>query len=115
MATSTVFVVLAQNGTTWEATAFPGSILMNSGNTHLVLEAVGTGANFPEAGAFQWNTDPAPLDGRLPTRSSDGKRLSLAYDNTFDVTWQYTVFIQNPDTPNPVRVDPEIDNGPPGT
>lgn len=70
--------------------------------------ADGDGTTFPTSNFFSWKSG-GP--GFLPTRSTDGKKLTLAYTQTAASDWTYAIALEN----DGVRVDldPEIHNDPP--
>ena len=74
----------------------------------LVWEADGNGTTFPSANFFSWKSG-GP--GSNPTRSSDGKTLTLTYSNSGPSDWTYKIAIENDGVR--VDVDPEIHNDPP--
>lgn len=75
----------------------------------LTWEADGNNTTFPATDFFAWKTG-GP--GYLPTRSSDGKTLTLNYTQSAASQWTYMVAIENAGTK--VIVDPDIHNDPPG-
>jgi hypothetical protein len=107
-----VNVILVKKEGKWETDVNPRKVVVPKGNQTITWIATGPNARFPNgAGRFWWKTSPAPSVG-LPTRSSDGKRLQLSYDNKFIGVWVYGIQIEN-DEVGPINIDPEIDNGPP--
>ena len=79
------------------------------GSVTLVWEAQGVGT-FPESDYFAWKSG-GP--GSLPQRSSDGKTLTLTYDNTAPSTWSYMITLATGGCT--VAIDPDIHNDPPPT
>ena len=75
----------------------------------LVWEADGSGTTFPSSNFFAWKAGGGP--GSTPTRSVDGKTLTLTYTNSASSDWSYAIAVEN----DGVRVDmdPEIHNDPP--
>lgn len=74
----------------------------------LVWEADGNGTTFPATNFFTWkNGGP----GSSPTRSPDGKTLTLSYTQSTPSDWTYAIAIENDGVR--VDVDPEIHNDPP--
>ncbi|HEX6099259.1 MAG TPA: hypothetical protein VF432_23295 [Thermoanaerobaculia bacterium] len=71
-------------------------------------EADGNGTTFPATNYFSWKSG-GP--GTLPARSSDGKKLTLAYTQTAPSDWTYAISLENDGVT--VDVDPEIHNDPP--
>lgn len=106
-----VIVVLVKNGTQYSTAVVPGSVPVPPGNQTITWSAAGPDARFPSSNYFWWKTDPPPLGGTIPTRSSDGQTLTLSYNNEHGGTWVYGVRIENDETS--IGIDPEIDNGPP--
>ncbi len=76
----------------------------------LVWEANGADTTFPTSNYFAWKNG-GPSGGTLPTRSTDGKTLTLAYTYSGSSDWSYMVTIENDGCK--VVVDPEIHNDPP--
>ncbi len=107
-----VIVVLVKNGNQYSTAVVPGRVPVPPGNQTITWQAAGPDARFPSSNYFQWKTNPPPLSGTIPTRSSDGQTLTLSYNNTFGgEVWVYGVTIENDETS--INIDPEIDNGPP--
>lgn len=107
-----VTVVIVQNGSQINTAVVPFTVPVPSGNQTITWTAAGADAVFPESSFFNWKTSPAPLSGSTPTRSSDGKTLTLSYNNNFsDTVWEYGIRIAN--SSSNVHIDPEIDNDPP--
>lgn len=106
-----VIVVLVKNGSQYSTAVVPWKVTVPDGPQTVTWTAAGPGARFPANDYFTWKTEPPPLGGRLPERSSDGQKLTLAYDNEFVGSWIYGVTIENDETT--IAIDPEIDNGPP--
>ena len=111
---SEAIVVLVPNGGIWQTAVVPPVIFSDRGLTQIIWRTAGpNNPTFPEHHFFRWKTQPAPLGGRLPVRSADGRTLTLDYENAGGSVWVYGVAIQNDIVP-PILIDPEIDNGPPG-
>ncbi|HYH09470.1 MAG TPA: hypothetical protein VEK11_20655 [Thermoanaerobaculia bacterium] len=79
------------------------------GSNTIVWEAQ-SDTTFPASDFFSWKSG-GP--GYIPTRSTDGKTLTLTYDNTAPATWSYMITLAN-DTAS-VVIDPDIHNDPPPT
>jgi hypothetical protein len=77
-------------------------------NPTVVWEA-GHDTHFPEGQFFNWKVG-GP--GRIPTRSSDGKTLTLNYEQSTISDWSYEIFLQTGEFI--VNIDPDIHNDPPG-
>jgi hypothetical protein len=107
-----VIVVLVKNGPDYNISVVPFKVAVPYGQQKITWRAAGPGARFSERSYFWWKTNPAPLDGRIPTRSADGQTLTLEYDNVGSKEpWVYGVTVENGDTSS--GIDPEVDNGPP--
>ena len=108
MATWKVNCSMQKNPNAVTVTAAPFRRDVNDTNPTVIWEADGNGTTFPSSDYFAWKTGGT---GTLPTRSSDGKSLSLTYTSNSTNTWTYAITVEN----NGVKVviDPEIHNDPP--
>lgn len=81
---------------------------------HVVIWRCGVGVQFPDTDYFAWKPGSVDTPG-IPTRSTDGKMLTLAYNNGPSTpNWSYTIKVQDAnDTTLIVTIDPDIDNDPP--
>ena len=75
------------------------------------------GTEFPDGTAgnpyFKWKPGGGPPGGTLPTRSGDGKTLTLNYTMpTSRQLWEYTIWIKQTGA-TAIGEDPEVDNRPP--
>jgi hypothetical protein len=108
--------VSCANGTT----SAPAKINVNKAKgTKIVINWNANGnTTFPTSGFFSWKSG-SPTPGKLPTRSSDGKQLTLEYDLENTVTWKYNIKLENcaqldPDIENQVPPTPDPDEPPQG-
>lgn len=107
-----VIAVLVKNGSQYNTAVVPPTVPVPYDQQTITWSAVGPDARFAASSYFWWKTNPPPLGGALPTRSSDGKTLTLTYSNNGTAAnWVYGITIENNDTS--IGIDPEIDNGPP--
>jgi hypothetical protein len=107
-----VVVVLVKNGPQYNTAVVPYTVPVPDGNNQTITwSAAGPNARFPSSNYFSWKTNPPPLGGTIPTRSSDGSELTLTYNNGFEGKWAYAIAVENSETS--ILIDPEIDNGPP--
>jgi hypothetical protein len=104
------------NDSALQLTLAPFKRAVPKGTGETVIWHCGHGIRFPESDYFAWK--PGAIDPpAVPTRSADGKRLTLTYDNGPDTPpqWSYTIAVQDEDNPTLiVTIDPDIDNQPPG-
>lgn len=101
-----VNVTCASGGTTSCPTKIP---VRKAKGTTIVINWNATGERvFPTSGFFSWK--PGPNPGELPTRSSDGKKLTLTYNIESTVTWAYNIMLEGCG-----NFDPEIENQIPPT
>lgn len=109
MATHTVDCVLAiiPNLT---ATIAPFTLEVED-KTPTVEWNAGVATTFPSSNYFSWKSG-GPSGGTIPTRSSDGKKLTLSYSQTAESTWTYAITLEIAGTVQ-VTIDPEIHNDPP--
>lgn len=77
-------------------------------NPTVVWES-GHDTHFPAEQFFNWKVG-GP--GSIPTRSADGKTLTLTYSQTLASQWSYEIALQTGNVV--VTVDPDIHNDPPG-
>ena len=116
MATHTVNINMQVNDSALQLTLAPFKRGVSKGNDQTVVWHCGHGIRFPEEDYFAWKEgadNPPPI----PTRSTDGKRLTLTYDNDENTPpqWSYTIAVQDEsNTDLIVTIDPDIDNQPPG-
>ena len=75
----------------------------------LTWEAEGNGTTFPATDFFAWKTGGT---GSPPSRSADGKTLTVSYTQDTPSLWTYMITLVNGSSK--VVIDPEIDNDPPG-
>jgi hypothetical protein len=107
---SEVIVVLVKNEKQYSTAVVPDKVKVDYGSQTIAWQAAGPNARFASSDYFWWKTSPPPHG--IPTRSKDGKTLTLTYDNKgSEEPWVYGVTIENDDTS--ISIDPEIDNGPP--
>ena len=107
-----VVVVLVKNGTEFETQVVPSTVKVEYGTQTVTWTAAGPNTRFASSNYFSWKTNPPPLGGAIPTRSTNGESLTLSYENNgSSSTWEYGLTIENNETSKPI--DPEIDNGPP--
>lgn len=95
---------------TYEVAVIPPRAFVPLGATALRWDAEQQDTTFPETDFIQWKSGgpPTPV-----TRSSDGKTLSVDYDNKSGGFWVYGVTIS--DSSVSIIIDPEVDNErPPG-
>jgi hypothetical protein len=106
-----VVVVLVKNGSVYNTAVVPWRVPVPEGNQTITWSVAGPNARFPENNFFWWKTEPPPLGGTIPTRSSDGQTLTLSYNNEHGGVWVYGIRVENDETS--IAIDPEVDNGPP--
>jgi hypothetical protein len=82
--------------------------VIKDANPTVVWEADGNDTIFPSSNFFSWKSG-GP--GSNPTRSSDGKTLTLTYSVSSPSTWSYAISLENAGVK--VTVDPDIHNDPP--
>jgi hypothetical protein len=108
-----VIVVLVTNSGNTQSAVLPHKVPVPTGLQTITWQSAGPNSQFPAFNYFWWKTEPAPLGGAIPSRSPDGKTLSVTYSHENQELWEYGVTITN--GPATVEIDPEIDNRPPGT
>jgi hypothetical protein len=115
MATHTVNINMQVNDSALQLTLSPFKRGVAKGDAQTVVWRCGHGVQFPATNYFAWKPSAIGTPG-LPTRSTDGKTLSITYDNTPSTpNWAYTVAVQDTArTELIVTIDPDIDNDPPG-
>ena len=108
MGTETINVnVTCANGTTSCPAHIP---VQKARGTTIVINWNAAGNNtFPATGFFSWKSG-SPNPGTLPTRNSDGTKLTLQYNIEQTVTWSYNIKLENC-----AQLDPDIDNQVPPT